>query len=277
MKNYFKGIIAGLGGVAPGLSGSVLLIIMGLYRETLEAFGTLFKDFKKKLLFLLPIVAGMVTGVLLFSKAIDFFLDFHEMPTRFCFLGLILGTVPLFYREVKKNGFSGKYYVVILLAAAAGFMMFTLNPEAFEQVSDPSIWQSMVLGVAVAATAIVPGIDPAVLLSTLGFYEMYVNALAEINVSVLLPMAVGLGVGAIVISLLMNLCFQYFYTLTFSVIFGVFLSMIPNMLNETCEPEWNRITLISLFLMVLGFGVSFYLGDWKKNNQRFKKWIGKDA
>ena len=199
------------------------------------------------------------------------------MPTRFCFLGLILGTVPLFYREVKKNGFSGKYYVVILLAAAAGFMMFTLNPEAFEQVSDPSIWQSMVLGVAVAATAIVPGIDPAVLLPTLGFYEMYVNALAEINVSVLLPMAVGLGVGAIVISLLMNLCFQYFYTLTFSVIFGVFLSMIPNMLNETCEPEWNRITLISLFLMVLGFGVSFYLGDWKKNNQRFKKWIGKDA
>ena len=30
MKNFFKGIIVGIGGIAPGLSGSVLLIIMGL-------------------------------------------------------------------------------------------------------------------------------------------------------------------------------------------------------------------------------------------------------
>ena len=33
MDRFFKGIIVGLGGVAPGLSGSVLLIIFGLYRK----------------------------------------------------------------------------------------------------------------------------------------------------------------------------------------------------------------------------------------------------
>ena len=30
MSRFWKGIIVGLGGVAPGLSGSVLLIIFGL-------------------------------------------------------------------------------------------------------------------------------------------------------------------------------------------------------------------------------------------------------
>ena len=101
MINFLKGIVAGIGGVAPGLSGSVLLIIMGLYQQTLDALGTLFRNFEKNIRFLLPVVAGMFLGVLLFSKVIDFFLNRYEMPTRFCFLGLILGTVPLIYREVK--------------------------------------------------------------------------------------------------------------------------------------------------------------------------------
>ena len=109
MVNFLKGIVAGIGGVSPGLSGSVLLILLGLYHQTLEALGTLLTRFKQNIRFLLPIVLGMVTGVLLFSKVIDFCLTQYEMPTRFCFLGLILGTIPLFYREVKKEGFSRGY------------------------------------------------------------------------------------------------------------------------------------------------------------------------
>ena len=275
MKNFIKGIVAGVGGVAPGLSGSVLLIIMGLYQKTLDALGNLFSDFKKNVKFLLPVVAGMFTGVLLFSKVIDFFLNGYEMPTRFCFLGLIVGTVPLFYKEVKKEGFSNKYYVVMILAAIAGTMMFTLNPNGFKQISDPNLLQSVVLGVAVAATAIIPGIDPAVLLSTLGLYEAYVSALANLNMDVLAPMVIGLAGGAILISLLMSKLFQRFYTFTFSVVFGVFLSMIPNMLNETCVLGWNGRSVVSIVVMIIGFFVSYYLGDMETNNCRLKKWFGK--
>ena len=53
MQRFFKGIIVGIGGIAPGLSGSVLLIIFGMYRQTLAALGTLFQDFKKNIRFLL--------------------------------------------------------------------------------------------------------------------------------------------------------------------------------------------------------------------------------
>ena len=59
MKTFLKGIIVGIGGVSPGLSGSVLLIIFGLYRKTLDALGGFFKDVKKNALFLLPLVTGM--------------------------------------------------------------------------------------------------------------------------------------------------------------------------------------------------------------------------
>ena len=268
MERFFKGIIVGIGGVAPGLSGSVLLIIFGMYQKTLDALGSLFGNLKENLRFLLPLLAGMGLGVLLFSRVIDFCLGNFEMPTRFCFLGLILGTVPMVWREVRKEGFGKGYYLLVLLSAAAGIWMFTLSPGNFPQVTDPTLMQSVLLGVAVAATAIIPGVDPAVFLTSLGFYEMYVHALATLELAILGPMVLGLAAGAVGISFVMSQLFRRFYTATYSVIFGIFLSMIPNMLNESCVPAVDVQTAVSLVLMILGFGLSYYLGGIGNKKER---------
>ena len=277
MERFFKGIIVGIGGVAPGLSGSVLLIIFGLYQRTLEALGTLLKDFKKKAAFLLPLVLGMGVGVLLFSRVIDFCLERFEMPTRSCFLGLILGTLPMVWKEVRKEGFRPYHPFMILLSAMASLLFFTVDGGAFPQVTDPTVLQSLLLGIAVAATAIIPGVDPAVFLSTLGFYEMYVEALANLDLTVLIPMVPGVAAGAMVISFLMSRLFRRFYTGTYCVIFGIFLAMIPNMLSENCVPGWDGKTAVSFLLMLLGFGLSFYLGDLERNNARLGRSFRKRA
>lgn len=277
MERFLKGIIVGLGGVAPGLSGSVLLIIFGLYQKTLDALGNLFRDLKKNAGFLLPLVAGMFLGVLLFSRVIDFCLAEYEVPTRYCFLGLILGTLPMVWKEVKKEGFAPRYYLVVALAAVGGLWYFTANPEGFPQVVDPSLWQSVLLGVAVAATAIIPGVDPAVFLTTLGFYEMYVHALATLDLGVLVPMVLGLAAGAVGISFGMSLLFKYAYTTTYCLIFGIFLAMIPNMLTPGCTLALDGQSAVSIALMVLGFGISWFLGDLQANLQRIRCLIKKEG
>ena len=213
----------------------------------------------------------MFLGVLMFSKLIDFFLAYYEIPTRFCFLGLILGTLPMIWQEVKKQGFRRIYYSVILFSFFLGSWFFTVNPNAFPQIETPNLFQCILLGISVAATAIIPGVDPAVFLSTLGFYEMYVRALANLDFSILLPMVVGLGLGAVSISFIMSTLFGYLYTGTYSVIFGIFLSMIPNMLSENCTLSWNTQSFVSIALMIIGFFISFYLGDLETNNLRLKK------
>lgn len=266
LKTFLKGIVVGIGGVSPGLSGSVLLIIFGLYQKTLDALGNFFKNIRKNTRFLLPLVLGMFTGVLLFSKIINFFISHYEMPTCFCFLGLILGTLPMVWQEVKKEGFSAKYYGYILLSAILGFCFFKLNPNIFPQVTDPTLLQSILLGVAVAATAIIPGVDPAVFLSTLGFYRMYVASLAEFDLSILAPMVIGLSIGAVAISFCMSTLFKRFYTATYSVIFGIFLSMIPNMLNENCVLRFNVESVISILLLIIGFLISYFLGKQEVRN-----------
>ena len=265
MKTFLKGIIVGIGGVSPGLSGSVLLIIFGLYQKTLDALGTFFQNTKEKARFLLPLVAGMIIGVLLFSKAIDYFMTNFEMATCFCFLGLILGTLPTVWKELKKEGFAPRYYLYIVAAAALGLWFFRANPNTFPQIDAPNLLQSVLLGVAVAATAIIPGVDPAVFLSTLGLYRAYVSALADLNFAILAPLAVGLALGAVAISFVMSRLFKRFYTATYSMIFGIFLSMIPNMLTENCVLGLDLTSGISILLLIAGFAVSYILG--KRENK----------
>ena len=275
MTNFLKGIIVGIGGIAPGLSGSVLLVIFGLYQKTINAIGTIFKDFKKNLMFLIPLFAGFGVGVLIFSKIVDFLLNNFEMQTRFTFLGLIIGTIPLFYKEVKKEGFNKKYYIVMLISAIAGIALFSFNKDLFPVITDPNLFQSVLLGFAVAGSSIVPGVDSAVILSTLGLYELYVGSIADFNLSILIPAAFGLGIGVLVISFLMNKLLSKFYTVTFSIIFGLFLSIIPNVLNSSCVLGFNLSSVIAIILVIIGFIFSYFLGDIKNNIAKIKAFTKK--
>jgi putative membrane protein len=271
IKHFLKGIIAGVGGIAPGLSGSVLLVIMGLYEKTINALGALFKHFKKNVKFLLPVCLGMACGVLLFSKIVDFLLANFETPTRFAFLGLVLGTIPLFYRQVRKKGFRNRYYFVMLIAGLAGLMLFGMNRALFPQITDPNFFQKVLLGVAVAGSSIVPGVDSAVIMSSLGLYELYVSSIANLDMSVLLPALIGLVLGAAAISAGMNFLLKKAYTLTFSIIFGLFISIIPNILQDCYKINnlWEGAVAIAFALA--GCIVSYYLGDISANNARLKR------
>lgn len=271
-KNFFKGIIVGIGGVAPGLSGSVLLVIFGLYQKTINAIGTIFKDFKKNVCFLIPLFLGFGVGVLLFSKVVNFLLNNFEAPTRFAFLGLILGTLPLFWKEVKKEGFSKKYYIAIVAGLIVGILLFYFNANLFPVVTEPNLFQSVILGVAVAGSSIVPGVDSAAILSSLGLYELYVESVAELNFAILIPAGVGLGLGVLVISFIVNKLIKHCYTLTFSIIFGLFLSIIPKVLNGSCIEGFN---IGSIFFVIFGFLFSLYFGDIQNNNEKIKNFFWK--
>ena len=165
------------------------------------------------------------------------------MQTRFAFLGLVLGTIPLFYKEVKKEGFSKKYYILIVVALLIGLALFAFNKNAFPPIENPNIFQSVLLGVAVAGSSIIPGVDSAVILSSLGLYELYVSSIANLEFSILIPAGFGLAIG---------------------------VSIIPNVLNESCILLFNMKSLISLIICVVSFIFSYYLGDIEGNNNKIK-------
>lgn len=287
LKDFFltliKGIVVGLGAITPGLSGSVLLVIFGLYQKALNAISTIFKNFKKNLIFLIPLALGIGSGMLLFSGIARYFLANFEMQTRFTFLGLVVGTLPLFIREVTKEKkaegkkFPKRYIFLILAATTAGLLMSYVGGVGFPEIESPNILQSVLLGLVVAASYIIPGVDSAVILNYFGMYNTWINMLHLGNLKIdgfilkqALPTGVGLIIGVLLISSLINFLLKRYYTITFSVIFGLFISIIPKLLNESCVLGFDGKTAVSLILMTIGFIFSFFLSDLENNLKKLK-------
>ena len=272
MKNFLKGILCGIGGVIPGLSGSVLLVIFGLYEKTIKAIGTIFKDFKANLFFLIPLFCGFGLGIIGFSKVIDAALSNFEIITRFVFFGLILGTLPAFYGEVRKYGYQNKYYLMTVLAIIVGIVVFYVNGGLFSLDGAGTV-TSFVIGCVVALASIVPGLDSASTLSALGLYEVYVKALADFDIVSLVPMALGLGSFALVLSYFMNKLLDKHYTATFSFIFGLFICMAPKVITPACISALHfDISLVGYVLcVILGFVISYLFSHIEEIIDKTKK------
>ncbi len=277
MKNFLKSIVVGLGAVAPGLSGSILLVLFGLYQKIVSTVSNIFKNFKKNILFLIPIGLGIVVGVLLFSKLIVIPLEAFPLQTHFAFLGLILGTVPTLFKEVKKEGFANKYYIFTAVSFVLGAVFFLCNLSAFPDVVNPNFLQSVLLGLAVAAAYLVPGVDSFAILSSFGLYNLWLNSINALDLSVLLPAMLGVAIGGIVISLIFNKLLSRWYTGTYSVIFGLFLAVILNFavkdiaLSDSIRTASVPAIIVSVILMVVGFAASILFGNLEKLGKRIKK------
>ncbi|MCL2371161.1 DUF368 domain-containing protein [Candidatus Saccharibacteria bacterium] len=265
-KLLIKGFVVGMGGVSPGLSGAILMVALGLYRKVIDSLATINKDFKKKARFLLPILIGMLVGVVMFSRIISFLLATYEYQTRLTFLGLLLGAIPLVYGEVKKNGdVKRKHYIIIAATFVVCFLVFTLGISV-PPIGGLGVIGSFIFGLMAITATIVPGIEAASFLSTFGLYGHWLEftSLRNVTIGHYVPTVVGAVIGGFLLSKLMSFLFRKDYTTTFAVLFGFFLSIIPNVLNTTyggfVSFGANSRTLVGIGLFCVGFIVSLSFG-----------------
>lgn len=263
LKLFLKGIIIGIGGIAPGLSGSVLMVILGLYTKVINSLANLFKDFKKNFIYLLPIGVGMIIGIASFSRLISYLIENYEIQTRLTFFGLLIGTIPLFYKAVKKKkDIRKKDYLLMILAFILGLYFITFSAQITAS-KDLNIIQSFVLGFIGISATIIPGIDGASILSALGLYGNWLDltSLNNINLSIYIPAGIGIIVGAFILSSIVNTMIKRKYTSTFSVLFGLFLSIIPSILKTNSGKFLslgnNSNTYIGIGLLFMGILISY--------------------
>jgi putative membrane protein len=73
--------------ILPGISGSFLLLIMGMYRPTLDALSAF------NMAYILVFMAGAAIGLALFSKVLTWLLEHRHAMTMAALLGLMAGSL----------------------------------------------------------------------------------------------------------------------------------------------------------------------------------------
>ena len=65
MINFFKGLIIGIGKIIPGVSGSVLALLLGVYKKSIEYINNFKNNKKESIKYLLPLGAGTLLSIIL--------------------------------------------------------------------------------------------------------------------------------------------------------------------------------------------------------------------
>lgn len=102
-KNIFIGILIGSGAILPGISSGVILVSLGLYEKLLNTVLYFFKNFKENLKLIIPIIIGTIIGIVLFGNILNNLYTLYPNILKFCFIGLILGTIPSVIKTANMN------------------------------------------------------------------------------------------------------------------------------------------------------------------------------
>lgn len=106
-----SGFLAAVALVLPGISVSYLLLLIGLYDETITAVSTLY------LPFLVPILIGLAAGIILTTRLLETAMNRYPQPTYLIILGFILGSVLNIFPGVP----SVNNFLICILTFIAGF------------------------------------------------------------------------------------------------------------------------------------------------------------
>jgi len=91
---FFSGAIAICALILPGISGSFILLLLGMYTVIFPALKSLATDFNSQTAVMILVFAlGCLTGILLFSRVLSYTFKNYEKPTIALMAGFMLGSL----------------------------------------------------------------------------------------------------------------------------------------------------------------------------------------
>ncbi len=233
VRNFFVGIILGVANIIPGVSGGTMAVVFGVYDRLIGAITLNLKRLWKELPFLLPLGAGLLVGIVGFSRLVTWLFSAWPAQTNFFFLGIILGSVPFIYGRAKGSGFTAGSWAAAGLGMAAMVLMYLLDSGEEAAAASVRATPGLMLylgamGFVAAVTMIIPGISGSFVLLILGAYGMILQAVSDMNLVLLMPVAAGVIAGLLLGAQLVRFLLSRFHGLTYGAILGLVIgSLLP--------------------------------------------------
>lgn len=261
ITNFLKGIIIGIATLVPGVSGGTMAIILGIYDDLLRSIGHFFEDIKSHTMLLLEIGLGGLTALILFSRILESALENQPFAMRFLFIGVICGGLPVLY----KKSTSGKRSKTDLLFLLIGFIIVILmgsDPATTTTMATSqgilSIVFLLIAGIVVSIALVLPGISASFMLLTLNLYDVTLNAINNRNIPFLIPLGIGVIIGVLATTrLIENLLEKYpskTYLLILGFVVGSIIPVFPGI------PQGINI-VISIIAFIIGFIAIRYISE----------------
>lgn len=262
VKDGITGMAIGTAIIVPGISGGTIALVFGAFKKIVDAVDNLFtKAFWKNLLLLLPFLIGSIIAVAALVFPFQLAFEYCLFSIVCLFAGFIIGSLPGIVDQVKEK----KPTIPNIVQLVIGFIfagiigVFSVIFDFYSGISTLFIerpWYLyliiFVVGIFGSTGLIVPGFSGSMLLMVIGFYQPILDLVDFSNfwpnISLGFVFALGVLVGFIIFSKLMNKLITNHKRSTLFVVIGFILG-----------------SLVSIFVnsqMFAYFKDGFWLLDW---------------
>jgi len=205
---FCKGLAMGAADVVPGVSGGTIAFVSGIYIELIDTIKSVniqaLRVLKSQGLaaawrhingnFLVVLLSGILTSLFSLAVVMQFLLAEHPLPLWSFFVGLIVGSVIYLLRQYRFAHWREYLLFVTGIAIAWGI---SVAPS----VQLEGTLATMFFAGSIALCAmILPGISGSFILMLLGLYPVFIGAIAELQLDILMVFGLGGIIGLAVFS-----------------------------------------------------------------------------
>jgi putative membrane protein len=256
---FVKGMMMGAADTIPGVSGGSIAFMTGIYEELIYslkqcgpmALSVLFKQGIKPAwqhvngTFLLTLLCGIVLSGLTVAQVVLFWLDQYPIQLWSFFFGLILATTWSVAKHI--DGWTLPVFFLFFLGTAIAYTITTLVPGTVEA----SYISFFVAGAIAICAMILPGISGSFILLLMGMYSPVLQAIKNVELSVIATFAAGCITGLLSFSHALNWMFSKHKKLTLALLGGFLLGSLNKVwpwkiaVESTTDSHGKSITLVS--------------------------------
>lgn len=292
LANFFKGIAVGTANVIPGVSGGTIALITGIFERLINALKSfnltalklLFKGDIKGFIkhtdfwFLVSIGLGVITAILTIAKVFDFLFAQYPIYLWSFFFGMIL--VSIYYVGITIEKVNIKTIIAFIIGTAIAVYIAFGTPAK----ENSNLIYLLICGAVATCSMILPGLSGSFVLVLMGNYQLImIDAVNDLNLKILIPVAIGGVVGLLAFSHLLSWIFKNYRDITISVLTGFILGSMPIIYpwkNEIITyfgseekvtgysyyfPEMNIEFAIALVILLIGAGIIILTEKMAKN------------
>jgi len=205
---FCKGLAIGAADVVPGVSGGTIAFVSGIYIELIDTIKSVniqaLRVLKSQGLaaawrhingnFLVVLLSGILTSLFSLAVVMQFLLAEHPLPLWSFFVGLIVGSVIYLLRQYRFS-----HWREYLLFATGIAIAWGISVAPSVQLEGTLATMFFAGSIALCAM-ILPGISGSFILMLLGLYPVFIGAIAELQLDILMVFGLGGIIGLAVFS-----------------------------------------------------------------------------
>lgn len=277
-KDLLVGTLIGIVSMLPGASGATIAVVFGIYERLISDLADIRDKLLKDLKFVVPLLLGMLLGLFVCAFGLDTLMDKWEVPMMFFFAALIVTQIP----DVREMGDDGNpmtknnwYALIAGIAIMMVFLGIGLSGNgADKNVDSFIIW--MLVGVILAVSKLAPGVSGSTVLLALGLFKPFTDAMTNFDWSALIPGGIGLLIGVLGFSKILDHFFTHNRKSSYMVILGLTIGSVFTVTIEALVDLDGTTMILQSIVgiiagLVLGVGLAKISRMYAKENKEEEK------